>query len=163
LGLGGTPHRGSITELMSCNGRLWTPDCERVRPTGIAQPMNSATSRAYLPASLDVFIAARRTAGPMRVTLTVYAAALTATGVGSVAYHGRRLGRMHHIHDGSLQVTLALAFGLLTHIVLNGEVRWRNPYVRRLLVLAMLAAGAFACAGNLVRPGGRSYSVSAAV
>ena len=105
--------------------------------------MNTVTSLAYLPAGLGVLITARQTAGPMRVTLTVYAAALTMTGVGSVTYHGRRPGQTHHLHDGSLQVTLALAVGLLTHVALNRQVRWRNPHARRLLVLAALAAGAY--------------------
>lgn len=105
--------------------------------------MNTVTSLAYLPAGLGVLIAARQTAGPIRVTLTAYAAALTMTGVGSVAYHGRRPGQTHQLHDGSLQVTLALAVSLLTHVSLNGQARWRNPHVRRLLVLAVLAAGAY--------------------
>lgn len=105
--------------------------------------MNTVTSLVYLPASLGVLITARQTAGPMRATLTAYAAALAMTGVGSVAYHGRRPGQTHHLHDGSLQVALGLAVGLLTHVALNGKARWRNLHVRRLLVLAVLAAGAY--------------------
>lgn len=128
---------------MTCNGNLHTSDCERVRPTGIAQPMNAATSLAYLPAGLGVLIAAWQTDGPKRLILSAYAVALTMTGVGSVTYHGNRPGETHHVHNGSLRVTLALAVSLLTHVALNGEARWRNPHVRRLLILGALAAGAY--------------------
>jgi hypothetical protein len=128
---------------MTCTGCQLTPDCERVRPTGIAQPMNTASSLAYLPASLGVLIVARRTSGSMRITLTAYAVALAASGIGSVAYHSYRPGRTHRVHDGSIQVTFALSLSLLTRVARNRAMRWRNPHVRRLLLLGALAAGAY--------------------
>jgi hypothetical protein len=135
---------------MTCNDCLPTSDCERVRPTGLAQPMNAASSLAYFPASLGVLIVARQTAGSMRIQLTTYAAALAASGIGSVAYHGHRPDRTHYVHDGSIQVTFALALSLLARVALNGRAHWRNPHVRQLLILALLAAGAYG--------GGRSGS-----
>jgi hypothetical protein len=128
---------------MTCNGCLLTPDCERVRLTGVAQPMNTASSLAYLTASLGTLIVARRTSGSMRINLNAYAAALAASGIGSAAYHGHRPGRTHYVHDGSVPVTFALALSLLTRIALNEGVRWRNPHLRRLLALSVLAAAAY--------------------
>ncbi len=129
--------------LVTWDSLARTSDCERVRPTGVAQPMNASTSLVYLPAGIGVLFAAQRTAGPLRATLTAYAAALAATAVGSVSYHGRQPSRAHQLHDGSLQITFALACGLLTRVALAGGARWHNPRFRRLLIVVALASGAY--------------------
>jgi len=122
-------------------------DCERIRPGLITQPVNTATSLAYVVAGGAVAIRARQAqraghgvafAGPL-------AGALVLNGLGSVAYHGPggRAGKW--LHDTGLvavNATLAVAGAARLFELERRHVR---------VVDAALVAGA---AGVLaIRPG----------
>lgn len=77
-------------------------DCERVRPGWIGQPVNTATSLAYVAAAAVV----ARSAAPRR---SAWVVVLVWLGLGSVGYHGpgNRAGKV--VHDCSLLALVALA------------------------------------------------------
>ena len=68
-------------------------DCERIRPTLIAQPVNSVSSLAYCASG--AWILSR---GPRSLRRSSLAVVAIAAGLGSVAYHGPggRAGRLFH-------------------------------------------------------------------
>lgn len=91
-------------------GERWTvaaSDCERCRPGLVAQPVNTASSLAYVVAGAAMARDARRRPRRRRSEAAV-GWATVAAGLGSVAYHGPggRLGR--RAHDASLLATLGL-------------------------------------------------------
>lgn len=133
----------SYNGLVGCNSMLRTPDCERVRCRGLAQPVNTVTSLAYLPAGVYVLRMAQKSSGLKRSTLTCYAGTLAATGIGSVAYHGRQPGKTHRLHDASLCLTLAFASGLTTYVALNGFRHRGHSQIRRPVVVAVMASAAY--------------------
>ena len=75
-------------------------DCETIRPGVIAQPVNSATSLAYLAAGADLLFASAR---PARI----FGGLLAANGIGGVAFHGPGSRPAKWLHDVSLAATLA--------------------------------------------------------
>ena len=115
---------GFVGQLLAVQGVLGarTPDCERVRVQGIAQPVNALTSAAYGVASLPVWLAARRSTGMLRIELHTYAGALLAVMAGSALFHARAPGSMHRLHDGSLYVAASL--GLLLLLPTAGTVAY---------------------------------------
>lgn len=82
-------------------------DCERCRDGLVAQPVNTASSLAYVAAGAWVWATSRRAGHPALAG----SLAIAAIGVGSVAYHGPggRLGQW--MHDAALVATGALALG----------------------------------------------------
>lgn len=118
-------------------------DCERVRPGLVTQPVNTATSLAYVVAG--VALAARGRRRPRPALVGPVAGALVLNGVGSVAYHGPggRWGKW--LHDtGLVAMSATLAVAALARV--------RDWEDRRVHVAdaALVAAGAGALA---VRPG----------
>lgn len=108
-------------------------DCERVRPGPVGQPVNAATSLAYVAAGGVVALRGRRAgvdgglAGPL-------AAALVLNGVGSVAYHGPggRAGKW--LHDtGLVAMNVTLAVGAVARL------RNWQPRTTRLIDAALVA------------------------
>jgi peptidoglycan/LPS O-acetylase OafA/YrhL len=84
-----------------------TGDCERVRPGLVGQPVNTVSSGAYLLAAAWV-----GRCRPPRWAL--WTAALTAVGLGSVAYHGPGTAAGKALHDGALLAVVPLvASGLI--------------------------------------------------
>lgn len=82
-----------------------TSDCERVRDTVLAQPVNALSSLAYVAAGAWVL---GRGGGTRRSQ--VFAALLAAAGLGSVAYHGTGGALSRWFHDtGFLWVLVFLA------------------------------------------------------
>ncbi|MBX3286943.1 MAG: hypothetical protein KF703_16465 [Actinobacteria bacterium] len=108
-------------------------DCERCRPGLVAQPVNAASSLAYV----GVGGALARRAGRGRRSERALAWATVAVGLGSVAYHGPggRLGQ--RTHDASLLATLGLL--VVADIELLRHGREVPP-----AVLAAVVAGAVA-------------------
>jgi hypothetical protein len=101
-------------------------DCERVRPAGLAQPVNTVTSAAYAAAAVGVAAVARRSAGPLRSRLVAYAAALLGLGAGSVRYHANLPGAAHRLHDGALWSTLVLGSAVLVPTLPRREASRRG-------------------------------------
>jgi hypothetical protein len=127
-------------------------DCERIRPAGLAQPVNAVTSAAYAVAAVRVAAVARRSAGPLRSQLVAYAAALLGLAAGSVQYHANRPGAAHGLHDCTLWSTLVLGSAVLVPALPP------QPQARR-RGLALTAAAAVAAyllgrsSSPLCRPG----------
>jgi hypothetical protein len=101
-----------------------TGDCEEVRPGPIGQPVNTLSSVAYLVAAAWVW----RRGGPRR---TLWAAALTAVGLGSIGYHGPGTRAGKALHDGALVA--------LVPVVASG-LRPRNTHLPAAAALGTTAA-----------------------
>ena len=119
-----------------------TPDCERVRDHGIAQPVNTLTSAAYGVASLPVLFAARRSTGLLRIELHAYAGALLAVMAGSAQFHARGPKSSHRLHDGSLYAAVSL--GSLLLLPTAGTLADTRAG-RRFLLAAATAGATYAC------------------
>jgi hypothetical protein len=101
-------------------------DCERVHDALLDEPVNAISSLAYVAAGMWVWRHDR-----------VQGAALVATGVGSVAYHGFGGSAARVLHDATI---LALA----AVVVLSARRIWQGALERPRL--AACAVGAFAVA-----------------
>lgn len=104
-------------------GERWTiaaSDCERCRPGLVAQPVNTASSLAYVAAGAAMVRDARRRPRRRRSEVAL-GWATVAVGLGSVAYHGPggRLG--HRAHDASLLATLGLLAVADVELLLDGR------------------------------------------
>jgi hypothetical protein len=87
---------------------LGAGDCEAWRDGPLGQPTNALTSLAYVAAGAWLVArAARRVPPGERWRAGAYGAALAASGIGSVAYHGRGGAFAHWLHDVSLAALLA--------------------------------------------------------
>ena len=95
-------------------------DCERCRPGPVAQPVNTASSLAYVAAGAALVRDARRRPRARRSEVAL-GWATVAVGVGSVAYHGPggRLGQ--RTHDASLLATLGLLAVADGELLLDGR------------------------------------------
>lgn len=94
---------------MSDRPHVAASDCERCRPGLVAQPVNAASSLAFVAAGSAMVAAADRSAsdpGPGRAEVAVGWAAVAA-GLGSVAYHGPGTAFGRYLHDASLLALLA--------------------------------------------------------
>jgi hypothetical protein len=88
---------------------LAAADCERLHDGVFAQPVNAASSLAYVGAGAALAFRARGApAGAGRAHRYAFAAAVAANGVGSVAYHGPGGPVSRWLHDAALLATLGL-------------------------------------------------------
>lgn len=125
-------------------------DCERIRPGVVAQPVNTASSLAFVAVAAPIW---RRAAAGGDRPWQVVAVAAAATGLGSVAYHGPggRLARA--LHDATVVALVAVTAGAVARTRSTGLAHpsgWVGPGVT-------LAAGALLHAtsrtgGPLCRP-----------
>jgi hypothetical protein len=87
-------------------GHVAASDCERCRPGLVAQPVNTASSLAFVAAG--VALLRSRPAGARRPPAEAAVAwAAVAAGLGSVAYHGPGGAVGRYVHDTSLLGLLA--------------------------------------------------------
>jgi hypothetical protein len=87
---------------------LGAGDCEAWRETGrLGQPTNAVTSLAFVAAGAWLVARARLVPPEERWRAGAYGAALAASGIGSVAFHGRGGQLSHWLHDVSLASLLA--------------------------------------------------------
>jgi hypothetical protein len=107
-----------------------TGDCERIRPGPIGQPVNTASSGAYLVAAAWVW-RRRATRRPLWV------AVLAAVRLGSIAYHGPGTRAGKALHDGAV---VALGVGVATAVI--------RPNPRLPVAAAIGAASAVLHAGT---------------
>lgn len=84
-------------------------DCERCRPGLVAQPVNAASSLAFVVAGAAMVATAGRpgSAGAARGGEAAVGWAAVAAGLGSVAYHGPGTALGRYLHDASLLALLA--------------------------------------------------------
>jgi hypothetical protein len=105
--------RRRIARWWAARERLGASDCERIRSGAVAQPANAVSSLAYVAAGAWVTRRSRVARPDLDPGTTGRAAAaLVATGVGSVLYHGPCPPGARWAHDASLA---ALLVGVLVH------------------------------------------------
>jgi hypothetical protein len=120
------------------NGR--TPgagDCEAWRTGALGQPTNAVTSLAYVAAGSWLLARTRRVRPGERWRAGAYGAALAASGIGSVAFHGRGGALSHWLHD----VTLAALLAALPAEQLASVRDWGRGPAMAVWGLATLPAG----------------------
>lgn len=137
-----SPARGPSPERLGCS------DCERIRDGWLAQPVNTATSLAYVVAGAVVAAQDRQSPADRRGGL-VSATLLAGVGLGSVAYHGPQPRGARAAHDWPIAGLTALV--LATPLVR----RWRGQRAlpgwtagRGGVIAALTAASAAAYAGG---------------
>jgi hypothetical protein len=87
---------------------LGAGDCEAWRETGrLGQPTNAMTSLAFVAAGAWLVARTRLVSPEQRWRAGAYGVALAASGIGSVAFHGRGGSLSHWLHDVSLASLLA--------------------------------------------------------
>ena len=106
-------------------------DCERVRPGLLGQPMNTASSIAFIATGL--WLARKAPQQGDTRDLRHYGAALAIVGVGSVAYHGPGGALAKWIHDVGVTVPL-----LVLGVVIVARRRGLNTATSARLILAAL-------------------------
>ena len=124
--------------------RLGSTDCERIRPGLIAQPVNTATSLAFVAAAGATALRTRRRDALHGRQEMTYSALLALVGVGSVAFHGPQPPGAKALHDVPIAALLALA--VATPVVRRARGRTALPgwSPRRGTALAAVAAAAAA-------------------
>jgi hypothetical protein len=122
--------------------RLGSTDCERLRPGLVAQPVNTATSLAFVAAAGVTALRSRRRGAPHGVQEVAFSALLALVGVGSVAFHGPQPRGAKALHDVPIAGLIALA--LATPVVRQARGRTALPgwSPQRAAVLAGVGAAA---------------------
>jgi hypothetical protein len=124
--------------------RLGSTDCERIRPGLIAQPVNTATSLAFVAAAGTTALRSRQRGTPYGAQEIAYSSLLALVGAGSVAFHGPQPRGAKVLHDAPIAALLVLS--ATTPIVRRARGRTALPgwSPRRGAVLAGVAAAAAA-------------------
>ena len=123
--------------------RLGTGDCERPRDGCVAQPVNTATSLAYVVTAAALLSRLRRSgvvAEPGGAEL--YAGTCALVGLGSVAFHGPQPRGAELMHDLPIAAMLGLLAGtpaVRSHRGLDPAPGWSRP---RGVAIAGLGAAA---------------------
>jgi hypothetical protein len=89
--------------------RLGSTDCERIRPGLVAQPVNTATSLAFVVAAGATALRSRRRGTPYGAQEVAFSTLLALVGVGSVAFHGPQPRGAKVLHDAPIAGLLAVA------------------------------------------------------
>lgn len=93
---------GSVTRTHPAAG-----DCERIRPGLVAQPVNAASSLAFVAAGAWLWRRLRRNDAAVSAEASLYCGMLAANGFGGLAFHGPGDRASHWLHDTALVGTLA--------------------------------------------------------
>jgi hypothetical protein len=128
-------------------------DCERTHPGLVAQPVNTATSLAYVAVGAWLLAGNGRPGTWLRQRRTAYSLVVLAAGAGSVAYHGPGTSAGHWLHD--LAVPAVAAFVVVDDLA--ALHRWPPGLAGVVWLRVLTACGAIL----LVRPS--SATVLAAV
>jgi hypothetical protein len=113
-------------------------DCERIHDGLIAQPVNAASSVAYVIAGALLVARARRVSHRgLRGRLVALGVATAANGVGGVAYHGPGGAVSKWVHDGAVLATVALVVVTGTEL---RRVRWDRAQWRWIGLLSIPGA-----------------------
>jgi hypothetical protein len=139
-------------------------DCEQLRAGFIAQPVNAASSLAFIAAAAWLWarLGERRPPGA-----AAYCALLAANGVGGVAFHGPGDRASHWLHDTALVATLG-AIGI-DNVANAVERDWSSSTpatgaVTAVSAIAVAAAptatNAAAVVGSLIAFGGEAVATA---
>lgn len=115
-------------------GTIGESDCEELHKGDLAQPVNALSSLAYVGVGLTIAVLALRTRYAVTRSL-VYAACLTAVGLGSVMFHGPQPDGSRVMHDLPILLTVVFIVNHDLHLVLR-----RPRYELMTFVAAGLAA-----------------------
>jgi hypothetical protein len=131
---------------------LAVSDCERCRPGLVSQPINTASSLAYVAAGAAALAGARRAPHRARTGTRAVGWSLVAVGIGSVAYHGPggTVGRW--LHDSSLLA--------MTGVIALSDVHHARG--TSATIAEVVAVGAAAGAAAHPRTSGAAQTVTAA-
>lgn len=129
--------------IPSRSGRLGASDCERLRDGCVAQPVNTATSAAYVGAAALVVARHGRT-GAAGSGARAYGATLALVGAGSIAFHGPQPRGARWMHDLPIVAMVGLLAGIPMRQLLHGHDPLPGRSGRRALVLAGLSGSAAA-------------------
>lgn len=124
--------------------RLGSTDCERIRPGLIAQPVNTATSLAFVAAAGVTALRSRRRGNRHSAQEIAYSTLLVLVGVGSVAFHGPQPRGAKVLHDAPIAGMLALAVAMPVARRLRGRTALPGWTPRRGAVLGSVAVAATA-------------------
>jgi hypothetical protein len=115
-------------------------DCEALHQGAIAQPVNAATSLAYLAAGIDLLVRAVRARDrPAESAVAdVFAVVLVANGIGGVAFHGPGNRSAKWLHDVALTGTLS--FVILHDVALLVRIPGRHALAAFAATVAGLGA-----------------------
>jgi predicted membrane channel-forming protein YqfA (hemolysin III family) len=81
-------------------------DCEAIGDGLLRQPVNAASSLAYVVAGIVAITWAGRADAEERIFRNMFGGLMIATGVGSVLYHGPQWAGSHFLHDLAFTATL---------------------------------------------------------
>jgi hypothetical protein len=112
-------------------------DCEAIRTGPIAQPVNAATSLAYLAGGVDLLVRAVRARDESAVA-DVFAVLLVANGLGGIAFHGPGSRSAKWLHDVALTGTLS--FVILHDVALLVRLPGRHQLAALAIAIAGLGA-----------------------
>jgi hypothetical protein len=124
---------------MTVPAHVAASDCERCRPGLVAQPVNAASSLAFVATGVALVAGADRASVPGAEAAVGWAA--VAAGLGSVAYHGPGTSAGRYVHDATL-------VGLLATVVVADVGRITG---RRVPQAALAAVPLLALAGAVPR------------
>lgn len=139
------PH-GRLDPAPPARAHVAASDCERCRDGRVAQPVNTASSLAYVAAGAVI---AARAGGDRRRWWQAVAAAATATGLGSVAYHGPGGRWAKRAHDWSI---VALAAALLAEAGTRGTPKAWGRHGAAVAAAAVALHTTSRTGGPLCRP-----------
>lgn len=123
--------------------RLGCTDCERIRDGAIAQPVNTATSAAFVAAAVVVAARAGR-ASDRRGEQAAFSGLLALVGAGSIAFHGPQPPGAKAMHDWPIVGLLALAVATPVVRAARGRAALPGWSRRRGMALALTSAAAAA-------------------
>lgn len=119
-------------------------DCERLRDGAIAQPVNTATSAAFVVAAGILAVQAGRQRSH-RAGLLTYSAVLALVGAGSIAFHGPQPRGAQQLHDWPIAGLLALTVATPAVRAVRGRSALPGLSGRRAARLLATGVAAAAC------------------
>ncbi len=130
---------------MTLLAQLGTGDCEAIRHEWLKQPVNAWSSLAFAAVGLAILASARSADGAERHDRAAFGLLLTATGIGSLLFHGPQPDAAQFLHDFTL---LAILWFL---VVINTAGAFASN--RRTAAAAFLGGVAVLALALVINPG----------
>lgn len=113
-------------------------DCELIGDGALAQPVNALSSLAFSIVGVALIGWARRARGHERAVRWTFIAALVATGIGSLLYHGPQSSLSNFAHD----ITFLSAIVVIGFANLGAGLGWRPRAVWGSVASGVMISGA---------------------
>ncbi len=118
-------------------GAIGESDCEELHKGDLVQPVNALSSLAYVGVGIAIAVQALRTGRTVARSL-VYAACLSAVGLGSVMFHGPQPDGSRVMHDLPILVTVLFIVNHDLHLVLRRPRHELTTFVAAALAATVL-------------------------